>query len=298
MYHYTVKPCRHTICTDCLYDAVLKKVESQQDIFICPRCPAFDTHDDHHSVPAEQKCTIPQTAPSSITQDQTTSAFAWPDGTESWHLHEIRSQRESFVNKIDPEPLIITPETSVERENQSVERVQQLDQDLSEPASKIDPISILPNQPTINSPDVLNVDTRLQEPPRSPETQRISNVLHPKQQDECALTLNDLVDGSLLPSYFISKLQSRDQFLNRLLRLLDLRFVFLLSLLFIVVIRFGIAYHSTNRFDEVAIQSSIFASIFILMTTYSQHHLTKSKTHITTIEILRNLESLLMYDIT
>ncbi|CAF0835773.1 unnamed protein product [Adineta steineri] len=170
MYHYTVKPCRHTICTDCLYDAVLKKVESQQDIFICPRCPAFDIHEDHHSVPAEQKCTIPQTAPSSITQDQTTSAFAWPDGTESWHLHEIRSQRESFVNKIDPEPLIITPASSVEREHQSVERVQQLDRDLSEPTSKVDQILVLPNQAIKHFPDVVDVDTDLREPSRPSET--------------------------------------------------------------------------------------------------------------------------------
>jgi hypothetical protein len=223
---------------------------------------------------------------------------SWPDGTESWLIHEIRPQRESFINQIDPEPLIIIQETSLERENQSAERVLQLDRDLSEPVSTVDQISILPNQPTIHLSDVINVDTRLREPPQSPETKSISNVLHLKQQDRCALTLNDLVDGSLIPSHFLSKLRSRDQCCNRLLRLLGLRFVFLLSLLFTVLICFGIVYHSPNRFDEVAIQSLIFASIFIFMTMYFQHHLTKSKTHITTIEILRNLESLLIYDIT
>ena len=54
----------------------------------------------------------------------------WPDGTESWHIHEIRPQRRSFVNRIDSEPSIIAQKILVKRENHPVERALQLNPDL------------------------------------------------------------------------------------------------------------------------------------------------------------------------
>jgi hypothetical protein len=140
----------------------------------------------------------------------------WPNGIELWHIHEIRPHRQSFPNRIDPEPLMITQQILVERKNQPIECALQSNQNLLESAPKVDQISVLPDKLKTYLHDIVDIDARLRKSLRSAETKIVWDVLRLKKQHRCEPKSNNLLNGSSLQLRSASKLQSRDWPLNRL----------------------------------------------------------------------------------
>ena len=103
IYHYTVNQCSHTICNNCLRAAVEEKIDLQLPTFICPRCPDSEERQNRLRIVAQENTTtIVDHRTAEIMSDST-----WPNGTESWHFHEMKSQRELFVEKDRLEKLLI-----------------------------------------------------------------------------------------------------------------------------------------------------------------------------------------------
>ena len=113
-HHHIINACSHTICNNCLYAAVEKKIDLQLETFICPRCPDST---ERLRMMTEQKTTamVNHNTPE-IASDST-----WPNGIESWHFHEMKPQRELFVEKDRLEKLVI--QHHVVKEQEMVENV-------------------------------------------------------------------------------------------------------------------------------------------------------------------------------
>ncbi|CAF3359023.1 unnamed protein product [Rotaria socialis] len=224
----------------------------------------------------------------------------WPNGTESWHIHEIRPQRSSFTTRLDSEMLMITPQIMVEQKHEPMQSALQSNQNVLEFASTIDPISFLPVKLPTDMNDIVDMDVCLQKSLRSSKTAIASNVLKQKQQHRFVRNLKDLSNGSLLSSHFVSQMQLRDQSRNLLLQQIGVHSTVLLLCLFTVLIRFDIVHCLTYLIYSVTKESQTFASILFVGTilTICSHHLKHLTPYVKTIETLRKLESLLIYPIT
>jgi hypothetical protein len=110
MHVYRVTRCSHTLCRDCFYDAVEEKVRSKQDAFICPRCPSSTRNQyEHHrylsyaSRGEFDSRPVDDANPANVTSLEyaTASSTLWLNGDTSWHVHDIKPQRDCFINGFD-----------------------------------------------------------------------------------------------------------------------------------------------------------------------------------------------------
>ncbi|CAF1609084.1 unnamed protein product, partial [Rotaria magnacalcarata] len=120
MYHYKFDQCSHTICLTCLYDAIDEHIRLETDAFACPRCidsrerrngleqcliPIPNKHKDklkkgvESHKPEQQAFNNHESQLKSEQHSTVNSDSFWPAGTESWHIHEIKPQRQDFTSK-------------------------------------------------------------------------------------------------------------------------------------------------------------------------------------------------------
>ncbi|CAF4407773.1 unnamed protein product, partial [Rotaria socialis] len=113
----------------------IKKIELESNLFICPRCTDSDERRDRlgqsftegltqdqreietvvQPSQFEDERSYGQQSPFSTEQnDITVSDSLWPVGIESWHIHEIKPQRECFTRKTLSVKLMITQFTDCE----------------------------------------------------------------------------------------------------------------------------------------------------------------------------------------
>jgi hypothetical protein len=230
---------------------------------------------------------------------QAKSDSFWPDGIESWHIHEIRPQRQLFVNRIDPEPSIIIQESLVKRKNHPVERALQLNPNLPVTVLKVDQISFPPETPTPYSHNVFDMDTCLKKSLRFPDMAIVWTALK-LQPYQSAPKLYDLSNGLVRSSHVVLHPPSKTQPFTQLSRLINVRFALLLLFLLTVLTRYGIVHKSSHLLNSVPAHSAIFELFFIavMIHTICSNHPRHSKPYVKTIETLRKLESLLIYPIT
>jgi hypothetical protein len=273
----------------------LEKLLIQQQVEEEQECDGLDQQPQHIR---ESLCTE-RSRPAVNCNIQAKSDSFWPDGTESWHIHEIRPQRQSFVNRIDPEPSIITQEILVKRENHPVDRAQQLNQNLPATVLKVDQILVPPEAPTPYLHDIVDVDICLKKSLPFPDTVIVWNILK-LQPYRCALKLYDLSNGLLRSSHAVLHLPSKTQPCTQLSRLINVRFALLLLFLFTVLTRFGIVHNSSHLLGSVSAQYVMFELLFIvgMIRSICLNHPRHSKPYVKTIETLRKLESLLIYPVT
>ena len=203
------------------------------------------------------------------------------------------------MNRIDPEPSIITQESLVKRKNHPVERALQLNPSLPATALEVDQISVPPETPTPYLHDVVDVDTCLKRSLRFPDTAIVWTALK-LQPYQSAPKLYDLSNGLLRSSHVVLHLPSKTQRFKQLSRLINVRFALLLLFLLTVLTRYGIVHNSSHLLSSVPAQSVIFELLFIvaMIHTICSNHSRHSEPYVKTIETLRKLESLLIYSIT
>jgi hypothetical protein len=111
---HVINGCQHTICMNCLYQAIDEKIESGRTMFICPRCENVKKHRTRMKSMVRQQSNTGQGEKKLIKQlpkleqdlneqrpetvlartDTHEHDSSWPMGTESWLIHEIKPQRE------------------------------------------------------------------------------------------------------------------------------------------------------------------------------------------------------------
>jgi hypothetical protein len=272
-----------------------EKLSIQQQVMDEQECDGLDQQP---QLRRESLC-VERSLPAVNFDIEAKSDSVWPDGTELWHIHEIRPQRQLFVNRIDPELSIIIPESLVKRKNHPVERALQMNQNLPATVLKVDQILVPPETPTPYLHDIVDVDTCLKKSLPLPDTAIVWNILK-LQPYRCALKLYDLSNGLLRSSHAVLHLPSKTQPCTQLSRLINVRFALLLLFLFTVLTRFGIVHNSSHLLGSVSAQYVMFESLFIveMIHTICSNHLRHLKPYVKTIETLRKLESLLIYLVT
>ena len=369
IYHYTVNQCSHTICNNCLRAAVEEKIDLQLPTFICPRCPDSEERQNRLRIVAQENTTtIVDHRTAEITSDST-----WPNGIESWHFHEMKAQRELFVEKDRLEKLL--NQHQVAKEHEMIENVnddelniqlQHLQETFSAKlAEKQKIIEQLLIQLQLNFQELINgkqkqrqqelssqliahnndsnTDSGQQnikqgEGERNDSIKEVTeeNEEYEKQlgetQDQHRTTTQDqqLNDDFILPtsndqqeddhntkmgcsttiqSKLVSTTNSnynshntRRTALTQLLQPMGKSLARLLIFLLSILIRMGYMYTSTNNaltcFAERTRTYGLTFPSGIILPIGSKEHLDGSTTFVRTIEVLRNLESLLIYDIT
>jgi hypothetical protein len=242
----------------------------------------------------------------------------WPNGPELWHIHEIRSQRQSFANRIDAESLMITPPIAIVP-HEILPVVSEVH--FEPPLPPTYPIE--PNSPTtysiasnllesrssfnklavkhrthlhvpISTGDSVPTFRRPTEPPTiwytsKPHQHLLQSVLHSQWLTDSSSLLS-------LSSKSGSRDYSRRRFLRRISTYLAQFSLFLLSILF----RFGITHLSVHNLDDVGSQPRTKQSTFLVdmaLSTYPRSSIKTLTPYVITIETLRALESLLIYNI-
>ncbi len=341
------------IGNDCIEKLSIKQqVEEEQE------CDGLDQQAQHRR---ESLC-VERSLPAVNFNIQAKSDSFWPDGTESWHIRELRPQRQSFTNRIDSEQLSIAePIANVECKRQPLEQPVNLELNPVE-LNSVEPNQIEPNLIELNPNSVetnpLEPDptqTNLLEPntiaphpltsrpnplikcfiesnmvekrpslgqlqvdirthvdavtsvreyvrtfTRTPESINIWYDSKPCQRRLKSTSRGRSNDSSPLTS-FSPKTQSHDCFHSRFLWQISTYLVktslFLLSILF----GFRIVHLSVHDSDGIDSRSPTTASAFVvdMVTSTCSLHTFKTLTpYFTTIEMLRALESLLIYAIT
>ena len=210
----------------------------------------------------------------------------WPDGQESWHIHEMKPQRGQFAQKIiHPfDTLHLTSDTQLALDpiDASAKVVSMLDE-----ASK--PVPIVP---FVNSP--LREAQPVFQPPIIPHALKL------KQRRYHSLQTDPIHIVSLFSRQSLS-VRSNHVHHNPFLRMIGTSIALLSFFLLSLLLRFGIIHHSVHDSDGIGGHYRTTESIFV---SNSATPIDSKKTfnilipYVTTIETLRHLESLLIYGVT
>jgi hypothetical protein len=395
MYHYKFDQCSHTICLTCLYDAIDEHMRLETDAFACPRCidsperrnrleqcliPIPNEHKEkrkkgveshkpeqqvlnnhepqlkfehnntvnsasfwpagteswhiHEIKPQRQYFTSKPWIDNLVTNNEPhgnhyesfidlrtndESDSYWPAGTESWHIHEIKPQREFFTSSNCTDKLAAENEYNLDRpedlpglttidlfEKSLPESNQSTDHpSLPTMASGLNPLK----SDTITTDDLhtsssfvsvtLSIDNQLQS---LEEISHSNNKRHElsSQRNPQSLISNTEQLKSLLSQNFSAKKTSQPRCSDSLLLFIGHGFVLLLSLLFFIFMHTGVSYHVSpslnSNHKQFSTPDSAFTDITIA-TTCTKIQPTTIHRYVKTIAILRNLESLLIYDL-
>lgn len=116
---YVINGCQHTLCMNCLYEAINNKIELQRTVFLCPRCESLNEHQTRTQSISKRKSNadhekkeltkqLPKLEQDDLNEQREQTILApidnhddssWPMGTESWVIHEIKPQRDIFARK-------------------------------------------------------------------------------------------------------------------------------------------------------------------------------------------------------
>ncbi|CAF3495967.1 unnamed protein product [Rotaria socialis] len=263
-----------------------------------------------------------QQSPFSTEQNDTTvSDSFWPVGIESWHIHEIKPQRECFTRKTLSVKLMITQFTDSEPQPKHPEDYCELEThilsdelvhpigyfDDEQPQSTVAPESNLLKSDELiphdsdkspqSLPIVLLIDDRRLVLVKAPKTRNIKRAQ--KLPNDLNQQISDAqLHQSLNCSSFSTRMMSYIYSSNRLLRTFSKCIDFLSLSLFSILIRIGIIYDLTYYFTNDHVQSSTLDSTLTsstIFTTCANRDLNKVVPYVKTMDILRNLESLLIY---
>lgn len=132
-HQYIITQCSHTICLTCLYEAIEEKILRQSKIFICPRCTDSEerrirlghflirkSNEGEQEIGkfiqspkvGRETSSDQQSKLNFMLNEERDSDLFWPLGTETWHIHEIKPQRELRVHKASSEKLMISQPTA------------------------------------------------------------------------------------------------------------------------------------------------------------------------------------------
>jgi hypothetical protein len=246
----------------------------------------------------------------------------WPEGTESWYIHEIKPQRESLSNRNHEEPLPLSqlvdhlhePNCFARRSklNQASlcapvvsETVVQHDRGLefqhevyvqqNQCASSLHLIQI--NEATPQHYYICDVRNEFEQarPTLDTTTRRcLLNLFQHRRRSK----LHKRTNVSLRPSYDSSTVRLCSRFLNEFMYMIDITVTCLPLFLLFVLTHLGIVYCPIHTFDHTRGTAFVVGCIFFtqaLSTVRLHQHFKNTKPYMATVEILRNLESLLIY---
>jgi hypothetical protein len=247
----------------------------------------------------------------------------WPEGTESWHIHEIKPQRKVFKQSICSDPVETTKHSIIESQSKTLKKRSDSHTNslLDETVCQFDETNDLQSQhmvepsmeqfkppnksrqnttkSTQNVSIVRVVNEQQQRYRQTPEMTYLQlKVKLQRKSDERSRKpiQNDL--STVSKSFEQSSLHYQPH--NRLLPLIVTCLIQLLLFIFSVLLRTGRVHNLTKLSGILYDQSSTHdsESISDKLTTCSKKFLKKSQPYGKTIKILRDLESLLIYAIT
>ncbi|CAF2133486.1 unnamed protein product [Rotaria magnacalcarata] len=247
----------------------------------------------------------------------------WPEGTESWHIHAIKPQREIFTRRTIPDPIITAQQTSIESQSEISEKSSdfQIGSLRGESVPVVNELNYLQSQKIMHSMinDVKlveqisqNVENSVQLSPAIPavnkqqqsylETSEKAIIGHrlELQPNQHNLNRKPRLYGLLHASNLPILLSSHNHSHNSLLLYLNICLVQGMLFLCSILIRVGIAYNMPSLPDTYHAQSPTTNAEFTINSMprkCSRNYVTKSSSFTKTIEILRDLESLLIYGI-
>ena len=236
---------------------------------------------------------------------------SWPAGTESWHVHEIKPQRESFARKTVQEKLMTMQPAEPVDETQPVEDL--LEPDVTNRCGETDLSTFQRNdkrcQPvvpkTANTPVLRNpaplinvavsVDGRQRQcvpTSKSTNEERKLKLQHNCNKRDRKPAVQDVSSTS--------RIMSQNSSLHHLLGSVGTGAVQCLQLILSVLLRIAIVYHLANSSNDSSSDPSSKTdrnrTTFTITIPCTNKHFT-SLTYTRTIEILRDLESLILYAI-
>ncbi|CAF4748817.1 unnamed protein product, partial [Rotaria magnacalcarata] len=193
----------------------------------------------------------------------------WPVGTESWHIHEIKPQRDVFTRSTIPDSIITAQQTSMESQSEISEKSSdfQIGTLCDESVPEVDELNYLQSQKIMQS--------------------RINEV-KPVEQ------ISQNVESSVQLSFVVPAVSKQQQSYLETPEKVGL-------FLFSILMRVGIAYNMASSPDTYHAQPPTINAEFTtnsMPLKCSRNYVKKSSSFIKTIEILRDLESLLIYGIT
>jgi hypothetical protein len=258
----------------------------------------------------------------SDTEDGATSDSFWPLGNESWFIHEIKPQRESLAWKSCTETLRISQslpnkdkphhlEDLLEfaandgcgyTETQAVKLDDQSQVDMKQRLNQLDTAKITAYVSDGPSQD-LNATTSIDNPnSKFKQKWEMISVRHTLKESQDRKKLIQVVKlhDLLLRSDPSERMTTQDCSNNRLLRRLGKAVALLFFFLFSMINRIEVLPDSSHSKTNDHRQRSIVESQLLVNTTpptSSKRYLERAISYAKTIEILRNLESLLIYAI-
>ena len=338
-HEYRIAECFHTLCLPCLSEAIHAKIELKSDSLVCPRCN--DAHEIHrpfgnsstqrpnheqpstvqvvHMLNSEQHSSCnDQTTPTLKPIQVTESDSIWSTGTESWHVHDIKPQRERFMlmpvkqieradtslNYEDLPELSVNNSLPIQQTPQASNRIDRPPQSTAVPNLNSfrsnDKSSLRPKESSQRLSVAVSTSKHDRHFDSSSHTPSLKQVLKlPANQNEW--TPDICVFNSLLCSGLSTRTTSQTHSVIRSLRMISHDITVLVLLLFSILVPFGILYDLAYVSNTIYARSSTPASklvVDMIASTFLKRRISKLVPVGTTIEILRNLESFWIYAIT
>ena len=213
----------------------------------------------------------------------------WPDGTESWHFHDVKPRRKLSVKRIihplDLANLCSTP-AGPELELNSID-------------SSAKSVSMLDELPS-SIPIVPFVHYSLRESQTIFQPAIIPHISNFKQHWSHSMK-NDKIKIASCSSRKPSSVRSNHDYRHRFFRLIVTNVAPLPFVLLLLLLRFGIIHHSVDNADGIGDHSHSTELKFLFDSTISTNSKQTFNTfipYVTTIETLRALESILIYAVT
>ncbi|CAM4830274.1 unnamed protein product, partial [Rotaria magnacalcarata] len=248
----------------------------------------------------------------------------WPVGTESWHIHEIKPQRDVFTRSTIPDSIITAQQTSMESQSEISEKSSdfQIGTLCDESVPEVDELNYLQSQKIMQSRinEVKPVEQISQNVESSVQLSFVVPAVSKQQQsyletpekvivghrlelqpNQHNLNRKPRLYGLLHASNLSIRLSSHNHSHNSLLLYLNTCLVQVGLFLFSILMRVGIAYNMASSPDTYHAQPPTINAEFTtnsMPLKCSRNYVKKSSSFIKTIEILRDLESLLIYGIT
>ena len=273
---------------------------------------------------SHQDCTLTDLSQHiSDTEDEATSDLFWPLGNESWFIHEIKPQREPLALKSCVEKLMMPQSTTNTDkpyrledvpgsgtnggcgyiELQAVKLDDQSKFGMIQRSKQLDATKRMAYASDESSKHLKGTTAIDNQNSKCKQKLKTTSVRHTTKwlQDRKQLIPDVKLRNSLLPSGFSTRMTRHDCSNNRLLRRLGKAVALLFLFLFSMINRHEVLPDLSHSKTTDRKQCSIVELKLIVNTipcTSSKRYLERFILYAKTIEILRTLESLLIYAIT
>lgn len=274
---------------------------------------------------SQQDCILADLSqPVNDAKDGATYDLFWPHGSESWFIHEIKPQRRPFAYKTSPEKLITCPSSSNTDKPHSLETLSGFTSNdgcgyIEPQAIKFDDELQIGMHQKLNQLQCGKIMEHVSDEPsehvnaktaidsrhkhnKFKQKRKITSVRHTSKwaPDKKKLLPNEKLLNTLLCPYPLAKMirhyRSNNRLLPQLGKTIALLFFCLLSIINCIEVLPDLSQSKTDDHTQrLTVQSKLNFNITPL--TFSKRYLERSISYAKTIEILRNLESLLIYAI-